>query len=113
MLSFATGAAAPRRWILVPGAYAKAPLPDEDKLCRRQLKRGNFVMKNEIEAADKAVYGELVMEDRFKGFSVRPGLWERSAEPFWDGEHISKDMLEAHLNPMVDAASRKKETNDR
>jgi len=36
----------------------------------------------------------------------KPSLWERSAEPFWDDDHISKGMLEAHLNPDWDAASR-------
>jgi SAM-dependent methyltransferase len=37
----------------------------------------------------------------------KPLLWQRSPEPFWDDEHISKGMLEAHLNPDWDAASRK------
>jgi 2-polyprenyl-3-methyl-5-hydroxy-6-metoxy-1,4-benzoquinol methylase len=37
----------------------------------------------------------------------KPALWQRSDEPFWDDEHISKGMLEAHLNPDWDAASRK------
>ena len=32
---------------------------------------------------------------------------------FWDDPHISAQMLEAHLNPEVDAASRKPETIDR
>jgi SAM-dependent methyltransferase len=32
---------------------------------------------------------------------------------FWDDHHISKQMLEAHLNPNIDAASRKPETIDR
>ena len=36
----------------------------------------------------------------------KPVLWRRSTEPFWDDEHISKGMLEAHLNPDWDAASR-------
>lgn len=31
----------------------------------------------------------------------------------WDDPHISKHMLEAHLNPEIDAASRKPETIDR
>jgi len=33
----------------------------------------------------------------------KPTLWQRSCEPFWDDEHISKGMLEAHLNPDWDA----------
>jgi len=37
----------------------------------------------------------------------KPILWQRSHEPFWDDEHISKAMLEAHLDPERDAASRK------
>lgn len=37
----------------------------------------------------------------------KPALWQRSCEPFWDDEHISKGMLEAHLNPDWDAASRR------
>jgi len=37
----------------------------------------------------------------------KPSLWQRSYEPFWDDEHISKGMLEAHLNPNLDAASRR------
>lgn len=37
----------------------------------------------------------------------KPLLWQRSSEPFWDHEHISKGLLEAHLNPHWEAASRK------
>jgi len=43
----------------------------------------------------------------------KPTLWQRSCEPFWDDEHISKGMLEAHLNPDWDAASRKHRYIDR
>jgi SAM-dependent methyltransferase len=43
----------------------------------------------------------------------KPLLWQRSTEPFWDDEHISKGMLEAHLNPDWDAASRKHSYIDR
>lgn len=39
-----------------------------------------------------------------------PALWQRSEAPFWDDEHISQQMLAAHLNPDIDAASRKKTT---
>src|SRR5512141_801858 len=31
---------------------------------------------------------------------------------FWDDPHISKQMLDAHLNPTMDAASRRPETID-
>ena len=47
------------------------------------------------------------MIDTLFTFTKRPTLWQRSTEPFWDDEHISKGMLEAHLNPDWDAASRK------
>ncbi|HEY8443649.1 MAG TPA: class I SAM-dependent methyltransferase [Clostridia bacterium] len=41
------------------------------------------------------------------GLLKRPKLWQRSADCFWDDEHISKFLLEAHLNPDIDAASRR------
>lgn len=37
----------------------------------------------------------------------KPALWQRSTEPFWEDEHISKEMLKAHLDPNREAASRK------
>ena len=43
----------------------------------------------------------------------KPQLWQRSQIPFWDDEHISKGMLEAHLNPDTDAASRKTDSINR
>lgn len=36
-----------------------------------------------------------------------PPLYAPSSSPFWDDEHISAHMLEAHLNPNEDGASRK------
>ncbi|SIR19091.1 class I SAM-dependent methyltransferase [Halanaerobium kushneri] len=39
--------------------------------------------------------------------SQKPKLFERSENLFWDDPHISKKMLEAHLNPEWNAASRK------
>ena len=47
------------------------------------------------------------MIDQLFHLLQKPALWQRSTEPFWDDEHISKSMLEAHLNPDCDAASRK------
>ena len=47
------------------------------------------------------------MIDRLFQSLQKPSLWQRSSEPFWDDDHISKGMLEAHLNPDWDAASRK------
>ena len=36
----------------------------------------------------------------------KPALYQESDIPFWDDEHISKQMLEAHLNPECEGASR-------
>ncbi|OCL25720.1 hypothetical protein U472_15445 [Orenia metallireducens] len=45
--------------------------------------------------------------------SQKPQLFERNKTLFWDDPHISKKMLEAHLNPDWDAASRKMSTIDK
>lgn len=45
--------------------------------------------------------------------SVRPPLFEPGEAHFWDDPHISKGMLEAHLNPEHDAASRKAKIIDK
>ena len=37
----------------------------------------------------------------------RPPLYKKMEIPFWDDEHISLQMLKAHLNPDFDGASRK------
>lgn len=37
----------------------------------------------------------------------RPAPYERETYPFWDDAHISKGMLEAHLSPDTEAATRK------
>lgn len=42
----------------------------------------------------------------------RPALYTRSTHRFWDDEHISAQMLELHLNPDVEAASKTHETID-
>jgi SAM-dependent methyltransferase len=47
------------------------------------------------------------MFDPLFSFVQRPNLWERSENLFWDDSHISSKMLEAHLNPNWEAASRK------
>lgn len=46
-------------------------------------------------------------------WSCKPQLYEPGEPKFWDDPHISKSMLEAHLDPSHDAASRKPETIDR
>lgn len=37
----------------------------------------------------------------------KPTLYEKSASKFWDDEHISKGMLESHLDPDNDGATQK------
>lgn len=43
-------------------------------------------------------------------YSAKPPLFELGETLFWDDPHVSKGMLEAHLDPAHDAASRKAET---
>lgn len=43
----------------------------------------------------------------------RPKLFERGNTIFWDDPHTSKHLLDAHLDPSWDAASRRPETIDR
>lgn len=43
----------------------------------------------------------------FKEFLQKPEPFTTGEELFWDDPHISKGMLEAHLNPTIDAASRR------
>lgn len=40
----------------------------------------------------------------------KPPLYTKTEIPFWDDEHISLQMLNAHLNPDYDGASRKSQT---
>ena len=37
----------------------------------------------------------------------KPSLYQKSKVPFWNDEHISAEMLKAHLDPDFDGASRK------
>lgn len=39
----------------------------------------------------------------------RPDVYEPGCQRFWDDAHISQSMLEAHLNPELDSATRKHE----
>ena len=52
------------------------------------------------------------MFNDLKKFMIKPELYAPGASAFWDDEHISKGMLEAHLNPNLEAASRKHEFID-
>ncbi len=45
-----------------------------------------------------------------KKATEKPKLYEKSTHKFWNDPHISKQMLVAHLNPTIEAASKKRET---
>lgn len=47
------------------------------------------------------------MNKQLLKFMQRPQLYEPSSNKFWNDEHISKGMLEAHLNKDWEAATRK------
>ncbi|MFR3729706.1 class I SAM-dependent methyltransferase [Lacrimispora sp.] len=49
------------------------------------------------------------MFDQLKDHLARPELYAKGTGTFWDDDHISKGLLEAHLNPDMDAATRKHE----
>ena len=51
--------------------------------------------------------------DRIIEHSKKPPVFSKSTLNFWKDEHISKFLLEAHLNPNWDAASRKPEIIDK
>lgn len=53
------------------------------------------------------------MFNELKKYITKPKLYVPSTNEFWDDEHISKGLLEAHLNPNWDAATRKPEFLDK
>lgn len=52
------------------------------------------------------------MFKKLSDYLVKPKLYAPGTGIFWDDDHISKGMLEAHLNPEWDAATRKKDFVD-
>ena len=46
------------------------------------------------------------MIEKIIKYDERPVPYEKSTSAFWDDEHISKGMLEAHVNPDLDSATR-------
>ena len=52
------------------------------------------------------------MYKKLQGYLKRPALFERTTEKLWTDPHIAKQMLDAHLNPNIDAASYKPESID-
>lgn len=50
--------------------------------------------------------------EKIKPYLEKPEPFTPGEELFWDDPHISKHMLETHLNPDIDLASRRPETID-
>jgi len=55
---------------------------------------------------DSGILNFSALEDAFK----KPEVYAKSTSKFWDDDYIAKQMLEFHLNPNVEAASKKAET---
>ncbi len=53
------------------------------------------------------------MFSKLNDYLIKPKLYAPSTGMFWDDEHISKGMLEAHLNPDWNAATRKHDFVDK
>ncbi|MGE5579968.1 MAG: SAM-dependent methyltransferase [Bacillota bacterium] len=51
--------------------------------------------------------------DLIRKMGAKPEVFEPGEPLFWDDPHISSEMLKAHLDPTIDAASRRPETIDR
>ena len=47
------------------------------------------------------------MFEQLANMVKKPGLYEKGTKALWTDEHISKGMLESHLNPDSDSATRK------
>lgn len=53
------------------------------------------------------------MFNKLSTYLIKPQLYAPSTGKFWDDDHISKGMLEAHLNPDWNAATRKHDFVDK
>lgn len=54
-----------------------------------------------------------IMFEELKKYIVKPPLYTPSTNSLWDDEHVSKNMLKAHLNPDLEAATRKHDFIDK
>ena len=52
---------------------------------------------------------ENILYGNLAEYLKRPALYERTTEKFWDDPHIATQMLDAHLEPDIDGASRSPE----
>lgn len=58
----------------------------------------------------KIINNDKIDLQALKNFITKPEIFKKSTDKFWDDEHISEQMLKFHLNPEVEAASKRKET---
>lgn len=56
---------------------------------------------------------EETMYSKLEKYLLKPALYAPSTGKFWDDKHISKGMLEAHLRPELNSATRKHEFVDK
>ncbi|HEX2905238.1 MAG TPA: class I SAM-dependent methyltransferase [Phototrophicaceae bacterium] len=59
------------------------------------------------------IQNQCLQLDLLARLGAKPPYFEPSAALFWDDPYIAQQMLKAHLDPNVDAASRKPETIDK
>ena len=46
------------------------------------------------------------MRNKMKDFIKQPKIYQQTDTPFWTDDYISQKMLENHLDPSIDGASR-------
>ncbi|MFN8373900.1 MAG: class I SAM-dependent methyltransferase [Anaerolineae bacterium] len=58
------------------------------------------------------IHDNRLQLEALRRMSVQPPYFEPDSERFWDDPYIAQQMLKAHLDPNIDAASRKPHTID-
>lgn len=61
----------------------------------------------EVKVMDNFIKKQMLDFTRLKDYTKKPKIFEKGASSLWNDPHISKNMLQAHLNPDTDAASRR------
>lgn len=76
---------------------------DNMKLINSMFPEKQFIKQGKYYSAGERI---TMYKNILNYLKDKPQLYEPSTAPFWDDVNISKYMLEAHLNPSVEAASR-------
>lgn len=79
-------------------------------LLKKELTTLPRASKNKEEENMKIIVNNKLDLHTLKSCISKPEIYSKSTDKFWDDEHISAQMLKFHLNPEVEAASKKKET---